>query len=183
MFRTRTNAFARRTARTTIVAVLVGLACAGAAAQDAERPGPAGERGEELRARVLELYKTRLQSELQLSDEQAASLFPVVDAMEATRADLRRRKAATVRELLGLLRGGGADADIQAALDRMADLDREQFESSRDFARRMDEPLNVRQRAQWRVLSEQFRQRVDRRVRENRDVRRERRARPGGGLD
>ena len=163
-----------------MLAMMAGIAMA----QDEPQPDVAPD-VETVRSAVLELYKTRLRSELQLSDEQAATLMPLVDEIDAFRRDVVARRRALQDRLQAQLRSGASDAEVQRSLDALAAIDREQFDGLRQRAAKIDEPLSVRQRAQWRILSERFRERVERRmrgIRERRQMPRERSElrQPGG---
>ncbi len=164
-----------RPVRVALVIATLVAGLAPVAAQERETVGSPPD-VETVRNAVLELYKTRLRSELQLTDEQVEVLMPLVDETDAFRRELAERRRARQIRLQEQLRGGASDADVQASLDALREIDREQFEGLRERAERIDEPLTVRQRAQWRILSERFRERVERRVQ---GIREQRRARPG----
>jgi len=168
----------RRAVRVSLALAALTIALAPLAAQAPRTPEPPPD-AETVRSAVLELYKTRLRSELQLTDEQAEVLMPLVDEIDTFRRDLAQRRRERQVRLQGQLRGGASDAEVQASLDALREIDREQFEGLRERAERIDEPLTVRQRAQWRILSERFRERVERRVQGIREQRRGRSGPPG----
>ena len=165
----------RSTVRAWFGLALLSMMPAMAAAQEGPPP-TASPDVETVRSAVLDLYKTRLRSELQLTDEQADVLMPLVDEIDAFRRDLAGRRSDRQDRLREQLRGGASDADVQESLEALSEIDREQFDGLRERAARIDEPLSVRQRAQWRILSERFRERVERRVQ---GIRERRGARPG----
>jgi len=122
----------------------------------------------ELREAMRQYFENRLRAELALSDEQMAALQPHVRALEQSRAGFREERTQTVRRLRRGLEQGAGDAELQTLLDRLDAIDTEQRAGERGILDEIDQLLSVRQRVEFRFVSEQFRRKLQERIEEMR---------------
>src|SRR5262245_54522884 len=116
--------------------VLIGLASIPTAASD--RPPERAEVGPSvsaLREKLRHVFRDRLRAAVSLSDEQMASVSPVLERLEAERVSIRRERLEIIRDLRRGMRGGGSDAEIDATLGRLDELGIRQEEATRDALR------------------------------------------------
>jgi cell fate (sporulation/competence/biofilm development) regulator YlbF (YheA/YmcA/DUF963 family) len=99
------------------------------------------------------------QQELQLNDQQFGSFLSRVRTLQEARRRGQMQRNRMLQELRRLSQEAGADDQIQALLERLKDLERRNAEEIKDAADRVDEVLNVRQRARFRLLEEQMERR------------------------
>jgi hypothetical protein len=157
-------------------AVVVALILAGASAawaQSAQAP-PAGRRGTppdaeagdlaNLRATgeligMLEAYAiVQAQQTLQLGDEQYGQFIPRLKRLQATRRrsqQLRNRMIAELRRLAGLRVAAPADDDVlRERLKALRDHDERAAADLRTAYAAIDEILDLRQQARFRIFEE-----------------------------
>lgn len=98
------------------------------------------------------------QQELQLTDEQFGSFLTRVRALQEVR---RRGQMERIRGLQELRRlsPSGSDDQIKAALKRLNELERKNAGEVAEAIEKVDDVLNLRQRARFRVMEEQMERR------------------------
>lgn len=120
----------------------------------------------ELRNAVRVLYERQLRTQLGLSDEQMEAVRPEIAAIDEARAAARREQRAVRRALGEGMRGGASDDELLALLVRLDGTREQERLAIRESTARVDEHLSVRQRVQWRMLTERFQQQLRRRMHE-----------------
>ena len=156
----------------TMMLILLMLSPAVLLAQEAERSRPRAERSGELQQEMRNLFKNRLRQALALSDEQMSEIGPRIEQLEDERFARRRNRTEAVQELRRGLESGASDAELQAQLDRLEKIERDQRESERAHMAAIDKTLSTRQRVQLRFFMEKFRTEMARKIREMRGDRR-----------
>jgi len=159
------------------VACLVCLVATPAVAQDLERRG---EHRKEMEQRIRERFTSMLRSELALSDEQAETVLPVMAELDQFKREIGRERRETVHALQTGMREGASDADLQASLDRLDQIEDERRSAERNAMAKIDGELNTRQRVKLRFFVQEFRQSIERRLGNRADRMDRRRPRPDG---
>jgi hypothetical protein len=139
------------------------IALAGIAAPlQAQDPGPARPRVEELRRRVRERVAQRIQEDLKLSPDQMERLRATVGTYAGRRRDLEAHQRELRRALGGQLRPGVAAAPDSVArlTDGLLDVRVRYAESFRDEQRELARYLDPVQRAKLMVLRDRLTNRV-----------------------
>jgi hypothetical protein len=98
------------------------------------------------------------QQDLQLTDEQFGSFLTRVRALQEVRRRGQMQRITLLRELRRLS-PSGSDEQIKTALERLSELDRKQADEVVEAIEKVDEVLNLRQRARFRLLEEQMERR------------------------
>jgi hypothetical protein len=149
------------------VAVVLALAAPAASAQEAGRQGRAGGRGQggvtpaEIQ-RLFEAYETmQAQDALHLTDAQYPQFVPRMKALQEAR---RRGTADRARLVANLARLTAADApgdetQIRGELKALDDVDARMRDEVRQTMDALNQVLDVRQQARFRVLEEQMERR------------------------
>jgi len=140
-----------------VAALLLGLVGAGTAAAQTRRVivGETADPAEV--ARLFDAYTVmQAQETLGLSDEQFGPFVTRLKALQQTRRRNLRERAMAVQELRRLLDGAGSDAVIKDKLDALAKLDATAQTENAKATAAVDELLDVRQRARFRVLEQQL---------------------------
>jgi hypothetical protein len=139
------------------VALMVALIGLASPAQ-AQEPGPARPRVEELRRRVRERVAQRIQQDLKLSPDQMQRLRATVGTYAGRRRELEARQRDLRRALGGELRPGiAATPDSVARLtDELLDVRVRYAESFRDEQRELARYLDPVQRAKLMVLRDRL---------------------------
>jgi hypothetical protein len=135
------------------------VALAGSAAPlQAQEPGPARPRVEELRRRVRERVAQRIQQDLKLSPDQMQRLRATVGSYAGRRRDLEARQRDLRQALGGQLRPGiAATPDSVARLtDELLDVRVRYAESFREEQRELARYLDPVQRAKLMLLRDRL---------------------------
>ena len=154
----------------TVVAVS-GLATMPLAAQGAQGrsrpapPGPAVEDGvspAEIQ-RLFDAYVVmQAQQELQLSDEQFPRFLARVRALQEARRRGQMQRNRMLQELRRLSQAGGQDDALRTQLKALSDLDARVGTEVRQALEGVDQVLDLRQQARFRLFEEQMeRRKVD----------------------
>lgn len=124
----------------------------------AQEPGPARPRLEELRRRVRERVAQRIQQDLQLSPDQMQRLRTTVGTYAGRRRDLEVRQRDLRQALGGQLRPGTATASDSVArlTDELLDVRVRYAESFRDEQRELARYLDPVQRAKLMLLRDRL---------------------------
>jgi Spy/CpxP family protein refolding chaperone len=149
------------------VAVALALAASPATAQEPGRQGRGAGRGQggvtpaEIQ-RLFEAYETmQAQDALHLTDAQYPQFLPRMKALQEAR---RRGTADRARIVANLARltaqdGPGDEAQIRAELKALDDVDTRMRDEVRQATDALNQVLDVRQQARFRVLEEQMERR------------------------
>jgi hypothetical protein len=119
--------------------------------------------------RGADALKSRLRDALQLTEEQQVELFPLVDRLFDVRAERARQRRDLLATLRRQMSQGASDAAISSTLDALERQGADSCSNDKELLGEIDARLSVRQRASFRIESERFRARAERRVREQRD--------------
>jgi len=94
---------------------------------------------------------------LDLSEDQTAAIFPVLNRLEKEKADLQRQVAEAVRELRLLIRGGKVKEEgLPVAAERVKSLRRRIQEKDAELEAFLEEQLTPVQRAKYVLFSIDF---------------------------
>lgn len=141
-----------------VAVVLFALAGAGSAAAQTRRAIVAEGADPAEIARLFDAYAVmQAQEKLGLSDEQFGPFVTRLKALQQTRRRHVRERFQAVQELRRLLDGAAAnDAVLREKLDALAKLDAAAQAETAKASAAVDELLDVRQRARFRVLEQQL---------------------------
>jgi hypothetical protein len=134
-------------------------------AQEGPPEGPPPGEGE-LRERLQEAFQNRLRAALGLTDEQMEAIVPRLMELEEVRRDVHRERRRTAHALHQGLAEGMGDAELQELLDRLEALQKKELEAVDGAFAEVDRDLTVRQRVQLRFFIDEFRKRVQGKMRE-----------------
>jgi Spy/CpxP family protein refolding chaperone len=140
-----------------------GLTAGFAAAQ----PGPgAGPRAREIRRNLHTLRLVRMTEALELSDEQTARIFPVLNRVEKEKAGLQQRISDQVRELRARLEksGAGDEAELLAAVRAVRGLREDVARKDAELEAFLDAELSPVQKARYILFSVDFYRRLGERL-------------------
>lgn len=160
------------------LAALLAVALLSPSAVLAQPEGPVPDPGR-LRTALRELFESRLQEDLELSGKQVEALTPELHRFEDEGRRLRLEKGEIMLRLRRLLEEGGggpADEELDRAVERLAAIEKEQFDLKQSILERSDRVLDAAQRAELRLFLEHF----PRMVRDEVDRIRSRRPARGG---
>ena len=132
-----------------IAACLVCVALTPAAAQDLQ---PREEHRREMEERIRERFASMLRGELALSDEQAETVLPAMADLEQFKREIGRERRETVRTLRTGMQEGASDAQLQASLDRLDQIEDDLRSAERNAMATIDAELNTRQRVKLRFF-------------------------------
>ncbi|MDX1390189.1 MAG: hypothetical protein R3344_13435, partial [Acidobacteriota bacterium] len=120
----------------------------------------------ELREALRGYLERRLRTDLGLTDAQAETLMPKLEAMQSSQARVRREKRVALQELRRLYHSGATDSELQGGLDRLDGIDEEYLVETKRRMSDIDDSLTVRQRVRFRILLVEIREDVQRRMRQ-----------------
>lgn len=161
----------KKTLPLVLLAAAAGLAVGSTQQDRSQEPTRADVEG------MMEAYVlSKLQDALSLSDEQFGSLVVAQKKLQDTRRAYREDRTRMLRELRQTLRHDAAGAsELDPMLDELRERRVSFFEEETSRYEAIDEILDVRQRARYRVLEVELQRRLNelmRRVRGARDERR-----------
>jgi hypothetical protein len=142
--------------------VMLALTVSAAAEQRGSASGRRGNLSPGEIQRMFDGYVlTQVQTALGLSDEQSAQVVPRVKALQETRRQHQQERTRLLTELQRLTRSSRAtesdhEPAIKERLARLQELDARYAEDLRRAYSALDEVLDVRQQARFRVFEEQI---------------------------
>ncbi|RKZ26482.1 hypothetical protein DRQ26_04350 [bacterium] len=114
----------------------------------------------EIMERIETVKMWKLTEALDLSEEQAAKLFPVMNRANKRRKEIKSRQM----ELFGVLRDAldsGADStELLSILDEMTDLKNQECELQIDFLSQIKQILSPEQQAKYVMFEVEFKKRM-----------------------
>jgi len=140
---------------------------------------PAGEaealqenRRAELRRRIHTVKTWELKKDLDLSEDQARSFFPLMESHDEERGLLREERRSVESELDSLLAldGPRAEREILGKLERLKIIDRKQAARDEEYERRLGRILTPQQQARYELFERNFKARLKEMIR---DIQRE----------
>jgi len=127
-------------------------------AQSPDQKRPEGER---IRENIHRLRLLRLTETLDLSEEQAAKVYPAASRIEKEKGEILKSIAAEMRVLKDLLEESNPDAArLSAGVAKVKDLRRGLQEKDREFEGLLEQSLDPVQRAKYLLFSADFYKRV-----------------------
>lgn len=135
------------------------VAIGDSSAQAVESPGPAGGAAAGLSPqevqRLFDAYAVvQAQEQLSLTDEQYGRFVTRLKALQDVRRQHLLRRERLLREMARMVqsRGASTDVEIKARLDELAQADQSAATEQRHAYDQIDELLDLRQRARFRVF-------------------------------
>jgi Spy/CpxP family protein refolding chaperone len=146
-----------------LAAVLVLVACASAAAQEAAPPSGRPPRPDREEAfRMIDAYIAgKLQESVGLTDDQFAKVLPLVTQLHRDRREVFHRRQQLLRDLRRRLASGTAtEAEVEQRLVEVKRLENEEQVRLRRNREAVDAALTPLQQAKLRVLEAEVEQRI-----------------------
>src|SRR2546423_6346813 len=110
--------------------------------------------------RLFDSYAlVQAQQFLNLSDEQYARFLPRFMALQAARRQALQQHTRVLNEMRRLVNDGGSDDQIKAALKQLQDVDERGDADARKAEEAVDQSLDLRQQARFRIFAEQMERR------------------------
>ena len=133
-----------------------------------------GAREEDLRETLSILMMVRMKNELKLSKEQYEQILPKIEAREKDRqqtALARRDLRVRLRALLA--QSSATDAEFSEIVQKVTALEEAEKAGEQAFINDIRKALTPRQQAQFLVFRERFRQWLEERLRQMREMKRQ----------
>ena len=146
----------------TLLTLLMASSAAGFLVHAQVEPSGEGETpgDPELRLALKTYLERRLRTDLGLTDEQAATVFPRLETMQKEQARARQERQSAMRQLRRLFDNGAADTELEDALARLDTIEDDQRAITKREMSEIEASLNVRQRVGLRFFLIQFREDV-----------------------
>ncbi len=110
--------------------------------------------------RLFDSYAlVQAQQFLGLSDEQYTKFLPKFMALQNARRQALQQRTRTLNELRMLVNQGGSDDQIKAAIRQLQDIDEHGDAETRKALDGVDQTLELRQQARFRIFEEQMERR------------------------
>lgn len=110
--------------------------------------------------RMFDAYALlQAQDFLKISDEQYAKFLPRFKVLQDVRRQTLQQRTRVLNETRKLLNDNGSDEQVKAALKQLADIDERASVDVRKAAEAVDQVLDLRQQAKFRVFEEQMERR------------------------
>jgi Spy/CpxP family protein refolding chaperone len=130
----------------------LGAWAAALGAQAGETPARAG-----LRQRISDLYLLRLTRALDLTEEQAAKVYPLLTRVEKEKAGLQRRMGLDLRDLRAeLAKTPPGEAELPGLVDRIGETRRAIRRKDEEVEAALDRILTPVQRARYLIFNVEF---------------------------
>jgi Spy/CpxP family protein refolding chaperone len=142
----------------------------------AQTPDQTRPERERIRENIHRLRLLRLTESLELSEEQAAKVYPAASRLEKEKAEILKAIDGEMRVLRDLLEGSSPDvARLSAGVVKIKELRQSLQEKDREFEGLLEQNLSPIQRAKYLLFSAEFYKRVAaglKRAREQTEARR-----------
>lgn len=125
-------------------------------AQKMMRMGPPPDVME--RIETLKMWK--LTEALELTEEQAAVLFPAMRQFQRQQDSIRQRQTELLQELQDALNSKADSAEILGIIDEMTSLKYNDCENEADFIRKARSVLTAEQQAKYIIFEQEFRKQM-----------------------
>jgi Spy/CpxP family protein refolding chaperone len=158
---------------TMTLALIVALALSGGQvlAQPANTKGPMNEeRREELRERIELIWMWRLTEELDLTQEEGATIFPILRQYEEKKRTLRDENRELVRELDRLIKANASAGELKKTIQALAENEKKYHQVKEEGFQKLERILPVEKQARYIVFQEQFRHEIHGLLRQARDT-------------
>jgi hypothetical protein len=137
-----------------------------AAARAQVRPGAAGAAGDEPTVTPFELQRMfdayallQAQEFLKIGDDQYARFLPRFKALQDVRRQALQQRTRVLNEVRRLVNNDGQDEQIRNALKQLQDIDERGVSEARKAEDAVDQVLDLRQQAKFRIFEEQMERR------------------------
>lgn len=147
-------------------ALAICLVLAPGAALAQARGGPGAGTADEPTVTPFELQRMfdayallQAQEFLKISDEQYARFLPRFKVLQDTRRQALQQRTRVLNEIRRLVNNDGQDEPIKNALKQLQDIDERAVADTRKASDAVDQVLDLRQQAQFRVFEERMERR------------------------
>jgi hypothetical protein len=139
--------------------ILLLAAPAFARLQQPGAPDPASVSPAELQKLFDSYALVQAQQFLNLNDEQYSKFLPRFMALQNARRQAQQQRNRVLNELRMLANQGGSDDQIKAALKQLQDVDERGDGEAKKALDAVDQTLDLRQQARFRIFEEQMERR------------------------
>jgi len=150
---------------TMTLALIMALALSGG--QVLARPSARGnfgpmdeERREELRERIELIWMWKLTEELDLTQEEGATIFPILRQYEEKKRTLRDENRELVRELDQLIKANASEGKLKKAIGALAENEKKFHQVQEEGFQELEKILSVEQQAKYIVFQAEFRREI-----------------------
>jgi hypothetical protein len=148
-----------------------------ASAQEIPEPAAREHREREILRLVRKVFLEGLTHRVGVDEEQLARLLPILEDLEGRRQESRQRREALVLQLRGLVQDPEADeGEILRKLKDLEKVERDLHQDEKHSMEAIKGLLTVRQQAKFHLFREEFRRRLEQRMRDHRREAEQRRA-------
>ena len=120
----------------------------------------------EVMERIETIKMWKLTERLDLSEEQAAKLFPLMKRFRERRDSLLRREADLVKQLRETVESGADSVQILEIIDALSDARMEECQIESEYYAKLREILSARQQAEYILFEIDFRKKLMELIRE-----------------
>jgi hypothetical protein len=129
-------------------------------------PGQREQRERQIARRIREAFLQGLTTHVDLSEEQLEQVLPILEGLESRRQESLRRRRAVMTQLRGLVEDPLSETEeIQRKIATVDQIDADLLQAEEQARGDLRALLDPRQEAQLLVFREQFRQRIEQRLR------------------
>lgn len=129
-------------------------------------------RKEKMRERIRMLRTWRLIDDLNLTEEQSAKFFPIMNKFDDRREELELRKRQIIDELIDVLKSEKpSEKKLQQKLADLRKTEQELWESRQSFVDKAAKVLSVKQQAKLLLFEEKFQRQLGAIIRDIKDRR------------
>jgi len=126
------------------------------------------ERRAELRERIELIWMWRLTEELDLTQEEGATIFPVLRQYEEKKRALRDENRELVRELDQLIEANASEGKLKKAIQALAENEKKYHQVKEEGFQKLERILPVEKQARYIVFQQEFRREIHRLLRRSR---------------
>lgn len=130
------------------------------------------ERREELRERIELIWMWKLTEELDLTQEEGATIFPILRQYEEKQRTLRHENRELVRELDQLIKANASEGELKKVIRALAENEKKFHEVQEEGFQKLEKILPVEKQARYIVFQAEFRHEIHGLLREARGTRR-----------
>jgi len=121
---------------------------------------PQGERSSQSRDRLLTIKMWKLTETLDLSDEQAAKLFPLLRKYQKTMDSINQRSRKLMQELRKLVGENASDKKLLPVLNELESLNKKKAQAQDEMWNTIKSILTVQQQAKYILFEQTFKRRM-----------------------
>jgi len=150
------------------LSMALGLSGVTVLAQPAATPAPGEERQmtqerrEELRKKVEGIWQQKLAEKLNLTDEEKAKVFPLLQQYNERQRALRQENRHLVRDLEDMIKANAKEKDLEKTIKALQENERKLLQTREEGFHKLARILPVDKQARYIVFQAEFRREIHR---------------------